>query len=114
MSTTSEPQKEILAVPPVRWGELIHLHSPGYKPSQRHRFWDNAALCNSSITYQLRNALTAPLADALKWLQREPTVEDPRPAWRLCRSCLGHAAEIAGLGEALIRQIVINTTKETS
>lgn len=106
---------DIRAVPPVRWGEVIHLHQAGYEPTRRVRsIRDNMALCNYGIGYQLRNELTAPLADALKWLQRKPTVEDPRPPWRLCRNCLGHAAELAGLSETLVRQIVINTTsKET-
>lgn len=106
---------DIVAVPPATWGELIHLHQSGYTPTKRGRgIREHVALCNAGVAYQLRHGLTAPLDIALKWLQRKPTVEDPRPAWRLCRNCLGHAAEIAGLGEAIVRQIVINTTEETS
>jgi hypothetical protein len=100
---------EIFAVQPPR-GRVVHLHSPGYKPSERERPQrDVEALCAAPIwpngDPKLERRLT-PLTDALKWTSLRPSDTDPRPSWRWCRHCLGHAVTIADVVDQVLDAIV--------
>jgi hypothetical protein len=91
----------LVAIPPV-WGEVIHLHLPGYRPSSRARsIGDTAGLCGLGL-----RPPGTPIADALDWTRRTPTPEDPRPPWRWCRVCVGHLIDLTGLGDQVLRAVL--------
>lgn len=92
---------EIFAVRPPR-GAVVHLHSPGYKPSAKDRGSGRSALCGAPVWPNSQPDVTfemtlSPLAEAVRWTSMRPVDTDPRPAWRWCRACVGHAIEAAGL-----------------
>lgn len=91
----------ITAITPV-YGRVIHLHDPEYMPSKRRRSaQDSVALCGYLI-----NPPGVHLGDALRWTNREPTDEDPRPPWRWCTNCLGHAATLADMADTVLRALL--------
>lgn len=104
---------ELFAVKPPR-GRVVHLHSPGYQPSEKPRpHADISSMCGAPIwpngTPTMEHQL-APLADAMKWTSLAPSSTDPRPSWRWCRPCIGHVVEVYGmqrdvLTEALARGV---------
>lgn len=90
---------EIFVAVPRGHGLILHLHSPGYQPGAKPRPTTYAhALCNISVH---RDPLV-PLPDGLNL---KPTGTDPRPAWRWCRVCVGHAVAIAGLDHQVLTWI---------
>lgn len=95
---------ELTAIPPPR-GEVIHLHDPDYRPAKKTRsIQSSAALCGSLV-----NSVYLPgvaLRKALKWTCREPSAEDPRPPWRWCRSCVGHAVLALDLADSVLPMVV--------
>lgn len=80
---------KILAIQPAQWGTVVHLHLEGYQPSNKPRPDRMATMCGA-FTPNSRPYLD--LADAARWVGAESTPDDPRPQWRWCRSCVGHAA----------------------
>lgn len=99
---------EIFAVKPAR-GRVVHLHSPGYQPSDKARPQaDRVSLCGSPI-WPNGNPPVAyvpvPLKDALKWTSLEPSESDPRPTWSYCRPCLGHVVSALGLQRFVLTYI---------
>lgn len=93
---------EIMAVKP-NGGTVVHLAQVGYQPGKKRRsIRDDGSLCNVLVSRQDR----VPLADALRW----PNPDDgsavrPGLPWSWCRSCIGHAAAIAGLSSAVLSQV---------
>ncbi|HYS41151.1 MAG TPA: hypothetical protein VEO01_36515 [Pseudonocardiaceae bacterium] len=97
--------KPIFVAIPRGHGLILHLHSPGYRPGPKPRgIGDSAALCN----YSIHGDPLVPLRDGL---HLKPTGTDPRPAWRWCRSCIGHAVAIAGLDQEVLTWIATGTEK---
>ena len=47
-------------------------------------------------------ARLAPISEALKW---KPTDLDPRPWWRWCRPCVGHAVALCGMEKDVLTRI---------
>jgi hypothetical protein len=92
---------ELRAVPPIH-GQVIHLHDPDYRPSTRTR----SAQHSSALCGYLVNPPGVHLGDALRWTSRTPTAEDPRPPWRWCTNCLGHAAVLAGAADDVLRAVL--------
>jgi hypothetical protein len=93
---------EILAVHP-RGGAVIHLSSPGYQPGAKTRSCrDVDSLCGVLVSRQP----TAPLAEAVSWPDTHKDCGCPRPGWRWCRACLGHAATLAGVVDQVLNAII--------
>lgn len=92
---------KIYAVKPPR-GNVVHLHMPDYQIASTHpRVLKNRqAMCGHAIWPNGTPVMTyeqVPLGDALKWTSLAPSEEDPRPSWRWCRNCIGHAVELHGI-----------------
>lgn len=96
---------EILAVAPQA-GAVIHLHVAGYRPGKKPRSVERVGLCN--INLHMTDQNTAPLAEALSWPDK--TCGCWTPGWRWCRTCLGHAATLAGIVDHVLYLIVRATT----
>lgn len=100
---------EIFAVRPPR-GRTVHLHSPGYKPSDfRERpLKDRVSMCGTPIwpngTPPLEHSLT-PLPIALRWTSLAPSESDPRPSWTWCKPCLGHVVSALGMQHAVLSEV---------
>lgn len=99
----------IYAVRPPR-GQVIHLHDPEYNLSEsRPRVAGGAgsALCNAGLwsthypVEKIKDRL-ASISDALEW---QPAEFDPRPWWKWCRPCLGHAVVIHGLERDVLTRV---------
>lgn len=104
---------EIFAVKPAR-GRVVHLHSPGYQPSDRPRPHDRVGMCGSPIWpngVPLKAYVPVPLKDALKWTSLEPSDSDPRPTWSYCRPCLGHVVSALGLQRFVLTYIATGVEK---
>lgn len=99
--STATDLSHLHAIPPAR-GEVIHLYQRGYRPATKLRsVQDGSALCGSLV-----HPPGVPLPRALTWTCRESTPEDPRPPWRWCRSCVGHAVLGMGIADEVLARVV--------
>lgn len=88
----------LAAIPPTVDGSTVHLHVPGYEPGKKHRSMAaKSPMCGAALGAYA----TAPLADVLARVDIHDT---PRP-WRLCRSCVGHAAAYVGITDQVVDMI---------
>ncbi|GHG97342.1 hypothetical protein ACFORH_42725 [Amycolatopsis roodepoortensis] len=107
----------LFAVRPQR-GSVVHLHGPSYRPSAKPRGVDRVALCGAPVWPSSHDTpfedTLSQLADAVRWTSMEPSPTDPRPAWRWCRSCTGHALDLAGLVTEFLIAAAERQPKSTS
>jgi hypothetical protein len=101
---------QIYAVKPPR-GNVVHLHLPDYQLSNDHPrvLKDRQAMCGHGIWPNGQPQMThelVPLADALTWTSLAPSTSDPRPSWRWCRNCLGHAVEVHALQARVLHDVL--------
>ncbi len=97
------------AIAPSHLGAKIHLHLAGYRPKglgnkrPKHRSCEITPMCGafaSSTNHRI------PLKVALRWPDRLPNADDPRPQRYWCPACLGHAAYVIGMTPDLVQRIV--------
>ena len=101
---------EIFVAVPSGYGLILHLHSPGYQPGtnpgRRRSEAYPVALCNNRF---VEHDTLVPLHDGL---DLKPTGTDPRPAWRWCRVCIGHAVALVGLDQQVLTWIATGQQEE--
>jgi len=82
-----------------RGGQILHLYLRGYQPGAKRRsIRDNASLCNVSVG----RCTLVPFADSLGM---KPSDTDPCPRWTWCRTCIGHAVDLASLSTEVLTWI---------
>jgi len=114
--TVAEPPV-IEAIAPSWQSSKIHLHVAGYLPRGRpgrrpkERCLKVTPMCGASAAGST-TAARVPLKDALHWPTWKPACDGepfPTPAVperRWCVACLGHAADLLGLADDLVRALV--------
>jgi hypothetical protein len=111
MAETDNPLV-IEAIAPSWQSSKIHLHVEGYRPRGRpgrkpkERCLKVSPMCG---VFAPSTAVRVPLREALHWPKwtpqatGEPFPVPPVPERRWCVACLGHAADLLGLTENLVR-----------
>lgn len=102
---------EIFAVPLSPFGHFAHLYLPGYQPGKKARSSGvHHPLCGSQNA-PIDIDQVVPLALALQnWSNPDKATELRGPmAWEWCRSCVGHAAAVAGLQRSVLHQVTAAT-----
>lgn len=92
----------VKAIRPAGWGTVVHLPLDGYQPSNKPRPDTMDSMCGAYT--KARPYME--LADAARWVGAESTPDDPRPEWRWCRACVGHAAGAAGVLDSVVAEIL--------
>lgn len=93
----------VMAIRPAGWGSVVHLHLDGYQPSTKPRPDAMESMCGAYT----KSRPYMELADAARWVGAESTPDDPRPEWRWCRSCVGHAAAAHDLLNSMVAAVLI-------
>ena len=111
----------LMAVYPPR-GNIVHLYLPGYRPGLRTRSIVESAMCGASANESVpppvgpapTGRILVPLGDAINSEAfTQPRPLDPRPQWRWCKDCLGHAVVHYDIWQPVMGQLVEITKGKT-